>query len=200
MDFTNSKSTGLIIILFKYSFCNNITPFWGSFGKSNLGLFSESMEDLDYENFLDLTNSYAIWFYQWNGSSIPNIEDSLLVFNEIEPSKIGNLLNKEGAQKSLFNNVWLIHSKNVSIRIEDYFPNNRFKIGINAQAYFVISSNRNREEHMLTQILGLGSAEIFYKVSILFIYHNFLIIYHIHLQICMILYFFAQNKGIRSHK
>ena len=83
--------------------------------------------------------------------------------DEVQPNQVNTLLNQDGAQFSLFHNIWLIHSKNESRTVQEYFLKNYLRIGLNAQIFFIKSfSNASNE---ITQIIGKGTTEINYNVS-----------------------------------
>ena len=84
--------------------------------------------------------------------------------DEVNPDHVSHLLNQVGAQHSLLRNIWLIHSKNESSKIKDYFARNKLRIGLNAQIFFIKTFAGFSQE--ITQIIGKGTTEISSKVRI----------------------------------
>ena len=84
--------------------------------------------------------------------------------DEVHPDQVSYLLNQVGAQHSLIHNIWLIHSKNESKQIQDYFSKNELRIGLNAQIFFIKTFAYATQE--ITQIIGKGTTEISSNVRI----------------------------------
>ena len=78
------------------------------------------------------------------------------------------LLNQEGSQKSLFTNIWLIYTKNVSMKAEHYFVENQFRFGLNVNLFFIKSSPSHY--NYVIQILGLGTHQVKYEVRQILFY------------------------------
>ena len=127
----------------------------------NIAICSETFEDMFYEALIPKIGQ-GLWVEEWDCEIIPKVYNSLIILDEVQPDQLINLLNQEGIQKSLFNNIWLIHFKNQYRQIKEFFSGNNLKIGLNANIFTIKSFNSYQE---VTQILGTGTINVEYKVS-----------------------------------
>ena len=127
----------------------------------NIALCSENFEDMDYEILMPKGNQDII-ISQWDCKTIPKIDNSVIILDEVQPYQVHNLFNQEGIQINLFTNIWLIHSKSQSTEIKEYFSRNELRIGLNAQIFFIHSYFHH---DYLYQFLGTGTKNVEQKVS-----------------------------------
>ena len=99
-------------------------------------------------------------FNYWNGLNLPKTGNALIVLDDIEPVYMKNLLQQDGIQKSLFNNIWIIYSTKQESYIHEYFSQTMVRIGLNANIFFVTSY---LDKHNVTQVLGTGTFSVKYK-------------------------------------
>ena len=141
--------------IFNYSVQSNyIEPFLTS-STMSIALCSGNFEDTVYDILMPKNKQYML-FSQWDCRTIPKIDNSLIVLDEVQPDQVGRLLNhaQRGIQLSLSTNIWLIHSKNQSKQSIEFFAGNELRIGLNAQI-FVIKSYPSHDD--VYQILGTGT-------------------------------------------
>ena len=93
---------------------------------------------------------------------IKKINNALIVLNDPQPGLVANLLNQNGAQKSLTSNTWLIHSKVETNDLSDYFKKNKLRLGINAKIFIAKESG---EDVLLYQALGIATISPEIKVN-----------------------------------
>ena len=148
---------------------NYIEPFLTS-STMNIALCCGNFEDPVYDILMP-KNSQDIVFSQWDCITIPKIDNSLIVLDEVQPDQVGTLLNhaQSGIQLSLSTNIWLIHSKNQSRQGIEFFAKNELRIGLNAQI-FVIKSYPSHDD--VYQILGTGTTIVEQNVRENFEYHG----------------------------
>ena len=132
----------------------------------NIVLCSDNFEDMDYEILMPRSNQNTL-FSKWDCNTIPNIDNSLIILDEVQPGHIRRLFNpdQDGIQISLSSNIWLIHLKNQSMQIKEFFIQNELRIGLNAQI-FIIESLISHDD--IVQVLGTGSTKVEYKVRIFY--------------------------------
>ena len=135
----------------------------------NIIVCSGNFEDVNYEVLMP-KNNQSIWISEWDCKTIPEVENSVIVLDEVQPNQFKGLLNQEGIQKSIFRNIWLIHIKNQNQQYKDFFVGNNLRIGLNAQI-FIIRSFHNHDD--IYQILGAGTTKVELKVSTI----NFVLIH-----------------------
>ena len=143
--------------------CTNfIGPFLTPNIKNIVHFEINDVEDMYYENYISISDQEK-WMIRWNGSIIPEVTNAIIVLDEVGPNSFQKILEKEGAQRSLSSNIWLIHSKKSSpTSVSDYFKNIRFRFGLNALIFFISTSNKSI---FVTQILGNGVSKVSYKVG-----------------------------------
>ena len=152
-----------IFIFNSYVQSFNIEPFLKPSMK-NIVLCSDNFEDLDYEILMPKSNQYTL-FSKWGCNTIPKIDNSLIILDDVQPGHVRRLLNpdQDGIQISLSSNIWLIHSKNQSLQIKEFFIQNELRIGLNAQI-FIIRSLFSHDD--IVQVLGTGTTKVEHKVRI----------------------------------
>ena len=128
----------------------------------NIIVCSENFDDMNYEVLMAKNNQSTIWISEWDCKTIPEVDNSVIVLDEVQPNRFTDLLNQEGIQKSIFRNIWVIHIKNQNRQNKDFFVDNKLRIGLNAQI-FIIRSFHNHDD--IYQILGAGTSKIELKVS-----------------------------------
>ena len=99
-------------------------------------------------------------FNYWNGLNLPKSENSLIVLEDTEPLYMINLMKQDGIQKSLSNNIWIIHSTKKLNCIHEFFSQSMVRVGLNANIFFVTSY---LGIHNVTQVLGTGTFSVKYK-------------------------------------
>ena len=140
--------------------CTNfIGPFLTPNIKNIVHYEIDNVEDMNYENYISASDQEK-WMIHWNGSIIPEVTDAIIVLDEIGPNGFQKILGKEGAQRSLSSNIWLIHSKKSSV--SDYFKNITFRFGLNVLLFFISTLNNSS---FVTQIIGNGVSKVSYKVG-----------------------------------
>ena len=127
----------------------------------NIAICSDTFEDMFYDALIPKIGQ-GILVGEWDCEIIPKVYNSLIILDEVQPDKVINMLNQEGIQKNLLNNIWIIHFKNQYRQIKDFFVGNNLKIGSNANIFAIESS---KSYHEVTQILGTGTINVEYKVS-----------------------------------
>ena len=93
-------------------------------------------------------------------------QDAIVLLNEIDPSKLTSMFDQRGIQEKLEENVWIIHSRNGSKKANEYFEENSFRLGLNAQIFFIKSGEDLNSE--VTQIIGQGTKNIGFEVDFWF--------------------------------
>ena len=91
-------------------------------------------------------------------------QDAIVLMNEIDSSKIKSMFDQRGIQEKLEENVWIIHSRNGSKQAKEYFEENSFRLGLNAQIFFIKSGEDINLE--VTQIIGKGTKNIGFEVDL----------------------------------
>ena len=121
----------------------------------------EKMDDHDYEVIMSLCHQVNdLGFNYWNGSHLPQTGNALVVLDDVNPDYIKNLLKQDGIQKSLFNNIWIIHSNKNESHIQEYFSKSKARVGLNANIFIVITY---LERHNVIQVIGTGTNSVKYK-------------------------------------
>ena len=140
--------------------CTNfIGPFLTPNIKNIVHYEINDVEDMNYENYISVSDQEK-WMIHWNGSIIPEVTDAIIVLDEVGQKVFQKILEKEGMQRSLSSNIWLIHSKKSSV--SDYFSNIRFRFGLNVLIFFISTTSNN--SMFVTQIIGKGVSQVSYKV------------------------------------
>ena len=121
------------------------------------------ISDLVIVEFVTNAYDFGIWIQNWQceAEDIPDAQNALVILNEIKEEQISNVLTKENIQKSLRTNTWLIYTSDSKKEAKSYFKQNRLKIGINAQMFFVKHVN---DIYSVTQILGTATLDLKFKV------------------------------------
>ena len=148
------------LIQINYVWSSYFDKFW-MVNTKTLYYHKEEMYDSDYEAIMSLhhqVNDFRFTF--WNGLDLPKSGNSLMVLDDIEPDCVKNLLKKDGIQKSLFNNIWIIHSTNMESYVQEYFSKTKMQVGLNANIFFVTSY---LGIYNVTQVLGTGTFSVKYK-------------------------------------
>ena len=120
--------------------------------------------DAILEEVVQLNNHHGIWTTNWDclGSSIPQVQDSFIILNEIEPFQWHAILQKQDIQLSLSSNHWIIYTLDFETIIDSYFNQEYLRIGIDAKITFVKHSYLGLES--ITQITGKGTFNTELKV------------------------------------
>ena len=103
---------------------------------------------------------FACTFY--NFLALCKVTDAVIVLDEVGTNVFQKILEKEGVQRSLSSNIWLIHSKKSSV--SDYFSNIRFRFGLNVLIFSISTTSNN--SMFVTQIIGNGVSQVSYKVLV----------------------------------
>ena len=135
-----------------------------------------SLNDETLVEIMDNTYNQNVYTERWDCfGRVNNINRALIILNDPEPDLVANLLNQDGAQKSLTSNTWIIHSRRETNELLDYFQKNKLRLGINANIFIAKESG---EDVLLYQALGLGTIFPQIKVNVQAISYNECIKYH----------------------
>ena len=107
-----------------------------------------------------------LWIKYWDcfGSSIPQVHDAIIILNQIQPFQWYEILQKKNIQLSLSSNFWVIYVTQSEVSITSYFIQKILKIGIDAGILFIKKTPDKKE--VITQVIGKGTFETEYKVSL----------------------------------
>ena len=148
------------LIQINYVWSSYIDKFW-MLNTKTLYYHKVEMHDSDYEAIISLSLQVKDFrFKYWNGLNLPKTGNLLIILDEIETNCMNNLLKQDGIQKSLFDNIWIIHSAKQESYIPDYFSESKVRVGINAIIFFVSSYVGG---YNVTQVLGTGTFSVKYK-------------------------------------
>ena len=152
--FTGTSSTNIIETFLKVEFYDHL-----------ITCDSDLINDeLSFE-ILEISNKYQADIEIWdcsNSTITLDTNNALIFLNDPEPTVIANLLNQKGSQRTLKSNTWLIHTKDETKEIKDYFITNGLKIGLNANIFMVKGMGENMS---LYQGFGDGTMRPQTKVS-----------------------------------
>ena len=113
------------------------------------------LNDETLVEIMDITSDQNVYTERWDCfSRVNKINRALIVLNDPEPDLVANLLNQDGAQKSLTSNTWIIHSRRETNELLDYFQKNKLRLGINAKIFIAKESG---EDVLLYQALGIAT-------------------------------------------
>ena len=120
------------------------------------------ISDFMIDEFVTNAQNFGKWIQGWQCDieDIPDAQNSLIILNDISEQQLSNVLTKENIQKSLRSNTWLIYTSDSKKDPRSYFSQNRLKIGINAQIFFVKHVNGF---YSATQILGTATLDLKFK-------------------------------------
>ena len=160
-----------IITLLSFGFtCTSSTNIIETFLK--VGLYDHLItcdsnlinDEFNFE-ILEHSNKYQVDIEMWDCSNITitlDTNNALIFLNDPQPTVLANLLNQKGSQRTLKSNTWLIHTKDETKQLKDYFIANSLKIGLNANIFMVKGM---RENISLYQGLGDGTIRPQSKVT-----------------------------------
>ena len=120
--------------------------------------------DAILEKIVQVNDHYGIWTRNWDclDSSIPQVQDSFIILNEVKPSQWHAILQKPDMQLSLSSNHWIIYTLDTDTTIDSYFNQEYLRIGIDAKIIFV---NGLEGKESITQVNGKGTFDIELKVK-----------------------------------
>ena len=75
----------------------------------NIIVCSDNFDDMNYEVLMAKNNQSTIWISEWDCKTIPEVDNSVIVLDEVQPNRFTDLLNQEGIQKNIFRNIWVIY-------------------------------------------------------------------------------------------
>ena len=160
-----------IITLLSFGFtCTSSTNIIETFLK--VGLYDHLItcdsnlinDEFNFE-MLEISNKYQVDIEIWNCSNSTitlDTNNALIFLNDPQPTVLANLLNQKGSQRTLKSSTWLIHTKDETKEIKDYFIANGLKIGLNANIFMVKGMGENMS---LYQGLGDGTIRPQSKVT-----------------------------------
>ena len=113
---------------------------------------------------LEVSNVENIWISQWNcyDGPIPKASNSLIILIEIEPQDFKDILAREGIQRSLTTNNWIVYSNQKTLQVREYFDQRKLRLSPSARIFFVKPSFY--PGHDAIQVQGTGSYEVTQKV------------------------------------
>ena len=145
------------MIQINYAWSAYLDKFWMPNTKT-LYYHKAEMDDSDYEVIMSLCHQVNdLGYNYWNGLNLPKTGNALIVLDDVEPDYMKKLLKQDGIQKSLFSNIWVIHSTKQENCIHEYFSQTNVRIGFNANIFFVTSYSG---KHNVTQIIGTGTFSV----------------------------------------
>lgn len=107
------------------------------------------------EDFTNIANKYNVYISQWNTSVVPSVYGSLIISNNFEVEYLSRIFQSSGSQRSLMVNTWLFYSP--LAKVSDYFKNNQYRMGLNANVLFLCQSSKR---YQLIQALGTGTKSV----------------------------------------
>ena len=109
------------------------------------------------EEFTEISLKYDIYISQWNTSLMPSVYGSLIISNNFKVEELSRIFHSSGSQRSLMSNTWLFYSSLPNNEVSEYFKNNTFRMGLNANIFFLCQLNK---EYQLIQALGTGTKNV----------------------------------------
>ena len=141
---------------------NLINQFLKTENYKNLVIYETPDNDEICEEILEMANYHEIHLSTKPISKLIDTHDTLEIFHEPRFEDVKNLLNQSGIQFKLSTNTWLIFSSISIEEVKSLFHGMKFKMGLNANVFFVLKSNGKSN---LVQVLGTGTSEVEIEVS-----------------------------------
>ena len=107
------------------------------------------------EEFTEVSNKYDVYISHWNTSVMPSVYGSLIISNDLKVDELPRIFKTSGSQRSLMVNTWLFYSP--LPKISDYFKNNQYRMGLNANVFFLCQLTKG---YQLIQALGTGTKNV----------------------------------------
>ena len=109
------------------------------------------------EEFTELSYKFDVYISHWNTSVMPSVYGSLIVSNNLKVEELSRIFQSSGSQRSLMVNTWLFYSPLTNNEVSEYFKNNQFRMGLNANVFFLCQLNK---DYQLIQALGSGTTNV----------------------------------------
>ena len=157
----------LIIIVLNSKVCchndaNLIKQFLSTERYKNLAIYGTPSNDEFYEDLLAMAKDQKRHISSMPIFKLVDTHDTLEIFYEPYLEDVRKLLNQPGIQFELSTNTWLIFSSITFDEVKTLFNWMKFKVGLNANIFFVLKSN---DKTTLVQVLGSGAFEVEIVVS-----------------------------------
>ena len=156
---------GLLVLTSKINCAddaNLIEQFLNTKVYKNLAMYEIPKNDELYEDILSMASYRELHISTTPITKLIDTYYTLEIFHEPNFEDVKNLLNQPGIQFELSINTWLIFSSITIEEVKSLFSDMKFKMGLNANIFFVLKSNGKTH---LVQVLGTGTSEVEIVVS-----------------------------------
>ena len=141
---------------------NLIKQFLSTERYKTLAIYGTPDNDEFYEDLIAKAKDQKRRISSMPISKLVDTHDTLEIFYEPYLEDFRKLLNQPGIQFELSTNTWLIFSSITLDEVKTLFNWIQFKMGLNANIFFVLKSN---DKTTLVQVFGTGTFEVEIVVS-----------------------------------
>ena len=141
---------------------NLIKQFLSTERYKNLAIYATPDNDEFYEDLVAMAKDQKRHISSMPISKLVDTHDTLEIFYEPYLEDVRKLFNQPGIQFEVSTNTWLIFSSITFDEVKILFNWMKFKMGLNANIFFVLKSNNKTT---LVQVLGTGTFEVEIVVS-----------------------------------
>ena len=156
----------VIIVLNSKVYCshdaNLIKQILSTGRYKNLAIYGTPDNDEFYEDLFAMAKYQERHISSIPISKLADTHDTLEIFHEPNIEDVRKLFNQPGIQFEISTNTWLIFSSITFDEVKTLFNWMKFKMGLNANIFFVLKSN---DKTTLVQVLGTGAFEVEIVVS-----------------------------------